>query len=84
MAALLAAILLILWRAMHSLGILKQAALLVEKGRLGEVARVRGRSEAAVTAVRFNRMSRPRSPSQVSGLEATGEKYNAFCAFKIS
>ncbi len=31
MAALLAAILLILWRAMHSLGILKQAALLVEK-----------------------------------------------------
>ena len=82
MAALLAAILLILWRAMHSLGILKQAALLVEKGRLGEVARVRGRSEAAVTAVRFNRMSR-QIASQVSGLEAYREKYNAFVPLKF-
>ena len=52
--ALMAAVLLILWRGMRSLGILKQAALLVEKGKLGEEAMVRGRSEAAVTAVRFN------------------------------
>lgn len=35
MAALLAAILLILWRAMHSLGILKQAAFLWKKEGLG-------------------------------------------------
>lgn len=80
--ALLSAILLILWRGMHSLGKLKQAALLVEKGRLGEEAEVRGRSEAAVTAVRFNRMSR-QIASQVSGLEGYREKYNAFVPRKL-
>lgn len=80
--ALLAAVLLILWRGMRSLGILKQAALLVEKGRLGEEAVVRGRSEAAVTAVRFNQMSR-QIASQVSGLEGYREKYNAFVPLKF-
>lgn len=76
-AALLTVILLMLWQGMRPLGILKQAVQQVERGRLGTVAKIRGRSEAAATAVEFNHMSE-QIAKQVEGSGSYQKKYAAF------
>lgn len=76
-AALLSVILLVLWMGLSPLGVLKQAALQVSKGKLGTVAKVRGRSEVAKAAERFNHMS-AQIASQVYGVDSYQKKYAAF------
>ena len=76
-AALLAVILLVLWMGLAPLGVLKQAALQVSKGKLGVLAKVRGRSEVAKAAERFNHMS-AQIASQVYGVDSYQKKYAAF------
>lgn len=76
-AALLSVILFVLWMGMRPLGVLKQAALQVSKGTLGAVANVRGRSEAAMAAIRFNHMSE-QIAAQVYGVGSYQKTYAAF------
>lgn len=74
---LTAAILLVIWISMKPLRSLKEAALGITRGELGMRAYARGRSEAAVTAVYFNRMA-DQIADQVSGSSAYQKKYEAF------
>lgn len=81
-AVLLVSLWLLIWFAMGSVGRLKQAALKVMNGQLGTQVRIRGRSEAAVTAVRFNHMSK-QLEKQVSGIRRFQEKYEAFIPLRF-
>lgn len=76
-AMLTGAILLVLWISMKPLRSLKEAALRITRGQLEARAYDRGRSEAAVTAVYFNRMAE-QIAAQVSGSSAYQKKYEAF------
>ncbi len=76
-AVLTAAILIVLWLSMRPLGSLKEAAIQIIKGRLGAEALVLGHSEAAVTALYFNQMSR-QLKEQALGSQRYQEKYEAF------
>lgn len=79
---LLGTIVFLIWLNMKSLGELKQAALKVSEGKLGTLAQVSGRSEAAATAVRFNHMSR-QIFQQISGIQQYQEKYSALAPLKL-
>lgn len=79
---LIGTIVFFIWLNMKPLEGLKQAALKVSEGNLGVLAQVRGRSEAAITAVRFNHMSR-QIFQQVSGIEQYQEKYTALAPLKL-
>lgn len=81
-AVLLVSLWILIWFAMDSVGRLKQAALKVMNGQLGTQVRIRGRSEAAVTAVRFNHMSKQLA-KQVSGIRQFQEKYEAFIPLRF-
>ena len=76
-AMLTGAILLVVWVSMKPLRSLKEAALKITRGQLEARAYDRGRSEAAVTAVYFNRMAE-QIAAQVSGSSAYQKKYEAF------